>query len=48
METILMKSVIIYTTTHGCTEKCAVKLQQQLGGNVKHVNIKKKKREGFK
>ena len=38
-----MKSVIIYTTTHGCTEKCVVKLQQQLGGNAKLVNIKKSK-----
>lgn len=38
-----MNTLIVYTTTHGCTEKCATKLQQQLNGNTELINLKKSK-----
>ena len=38
-----MKTLIIYTTQHGCTETCALKLQQQLNNNTELINIKKQK-----
>lgn len=36
-----MKTLIAYSTTHGCTEKTAVELKEQLGGAVELVNLKK-------
>jgi menaquinone-dependent protoporphyrinogen oxidase len=36
-----MKTGIFYATTHGCTEKCALKLQAGLSGEIKIFNIKK-------
>ncbi len=38
-----MKTLIIYTTQHGCAESCAIKLQQQLHGETELINIKKQK-----
>ena len=38
-----MKILIMYTTTHGTTEKCVMKLQQHLNGEVEVVNVKKSK-----
>jgi len=38
-----MKTLIIYTTQHGCTEECATKLQHQLNSNAELINIKKQK-----
>ena len=35
-----MKTAIVYCTTHGCTEKCAIELQQHLEG-VELYNLKK-------
>lgn len=35
-----MKTLIAYSTTHGCTEKTARELKQYLGGNVILVNLK--------
>lgn len=43
-----MKTLIFYTTTHGCTEKCATMLQQQLDGNTELINIKKSKPDELK
>ncbi len=37
-----MKTAIVYCTTHGCTEKCAAELSQQLNGTADLYNIKKK------
>jgi menaquinone-dependent protoporphyrinogen oxidase len=36
-----MKTVIIYTTKHGCTENCATKLKDGLNGEIDLVNLKK-------
>ena len=38
-----MKTLIIYATAHGCTEKCAVKVKEGLNGDAVLVNIKKAK-----
>jgi len=38
-----MKTLIVYTTTHGCAEKCANKLQQNLSGETELLNFKKSK-----
>lgn len=38
-----MKTLILYTTRHGCTETCATKLQHQLSRDAELVNIKKQK-----
>jgi menaquinone-dependent protoporphyrinogen oxidase len=35
-----MKILILYTTRHGCTEKCAEKLRGHLTGEVDVVNLK--------
>lgn len=35
-----MKTLIIYATKYGCTEKCANILAKELGNDVKLVNIK--------
>lgn len=35
-----MKTLIAYTTTHGCTEKTAKKLKEHLGNQVDLVNLK--------
>ena len=35
-----MKTLIAYSTSHGCTEKAAVELQKLLGGEVNLVNLK--------
>lgn len=36
-----MKTLIAYSTTHGCTEKTAYQLKQYLGENITLVNLKK-------
>jgi len=36
-----MKTVIIYATRHGCTEKCAHVLKGKLDGTSEVINIKK-------
>lgn len=36
-----MKTLIAYSTKHGCTEKTAQQLKQYLGGNITLVNLKK-------
>lgn len=36
-----MKTVIIYASKHGCTEKCSNLLKDKLHGEVKIVDIKK-------
>lgn len=36
----IMKTLIAYSTTHGCTEKAATKLKQHLGGNTTLINLK--------
>ncbi|MCJ7689562.1 MAG: flavodoxin domain-containing protein [Clostridiaceae bacterium] len=36
-----MKTLIIYASKHGCTEKCSNILKDKLNGEVKIVNIKK-------
>jgi menaquinone-dependent protoporphyrinogen oxidase len=36
-----MKTLIIYASKHGCTEKCSNFLKDNLNGEVKIVNIKK-------
>jgi menaquinone-dependent protoporphyrinogen oxidase len=36
-----MKIGIFYATTHGCTEKCALKLKAGLSGEIELFNIKK-------
>lgn len=38
-----MKTLIVFTTTHGCTEACATKLRHQLKSDAEVINIKKKK-----
>lgn len=35
-----MKTLIAYSTTHGCTEKTAVELKKQLEGEVELINLK--------
>jgi len=35
-----MKILIIYSTRHGCTEKCVMKLQQSLNRETELVNLK--------
>jgi menaquinone-dependent protoporphyrinogen oxidase len=35
-----MKTLIVYSTTHGCTAKTAAELKEQLGGSVEVVNLK--------
>lgn len=36
-----MKTLIVYTTKHGCTEKCAIKLKSSLTGETELRNLKK-------
>ncbi|MGB4588126.1 MAG: flavodoxin domain-containing protein [Clostridiaceae bacterium] len=36
-----MKTLIAYATKHGCTEKCANKLKDELGGQVDLINLEK-------
>ena len=36
-----MKTIIAYSTTHGCTEKTAIELKQFLGEDVTLCNLKK-------
>lgn len=36
-----MKTLIIYSTTHGCTQKIAQQMSNYLSGEVKLVNLKK-------
>lgn len=38
-----MRSIIIYTTKYGCTEKVALKLKSYMQGDVKLVNLMKEK-----
>lgn len=35
-----MKTIIIYTTNHGCTEKAVEELSQQLSGDVLRVDLR--------
>ncbi|MBN1893268.1 flavodoxin domain-containing protein [bacterium] len=35
-----MKTLIVYATTHGCTQTCSEKLKGLLGGEVDVVNLK--------
>ena len=35
-----MKTLIVYQSTHGCTEKCVEKLKAGLSGDVDVVNLK--------
>ncbi len=39
----MKKFLIVYATQHGCTEKCAMKLRQQLNGDVELINLKQRK-----
>ncbi|MBN1364978.1 MAG: flavodoxin domain-containing protein [Syntrophaceae bacterium] len=36
-----MSTIIIYTTRHGCTEKCALKIKDMLPDQTDMVNLKK-------
>ena len=36
-----MKIGIVYATTHGCTEKCVLKVKAGLSGEIQSFNIKK-------
>ena len=36
-----MKTLIVYATNHGCTEKISEQMKNYLGGNVTLVNLKK-------
>ena len=36
-----MKSLIVYATKHGCTERCANKLKKGIKGEVEILNLKK-------
>jgi len=36
-----MKTLIVYATRHGCTEKCALKLQNSFAGETQLLNLKK-------
>jgi menaquinone-dependent protoporphyrinogen oxidase len=38
-----MKTVVVYVSKHGCTEKCAKLLVEKLQGNVTSVNLEKEK-----
>jgi len=38
-----MKTIIIYGTKHGCTEKCAKILSEKLTGKIDLYNLKEKK-----
>ncbi|MBN2092337.1 flavodoxin domain-containing protein [candidate division KSB1 bacterium] len=38
-----MKTLIVYTTSHGCTEKCAFKIKGKLSGEVEIIDLKKSK-----
>lgn len=42
-----MKTLIIYASKHGCTEKCSKLLMDKLNGEVKIVNIKKESVPGI-
>jgi len=39
-----MKTAIVYASKHGCTEKCAKKIQNALGDEVKLFNLKSTKK----
>ncbi len=36
-----MKTIVVYATRYGCTEKCAGKLAEKLGGEVDLCNLKR-------
>lgn len=38
-----MKTLIVYRTTHGCTERIAREVGSRLGGKVDYVDLKQKK-----
>jgi len=38
-----MRTLIVYSTTHGCTEKCALTLKDRLAGETETANLKKAK-----
>jgi len=42
-----MKTLIIYATKHGCTEKCANKLKNNLPGDIDMVNLQDKRDFGL-
>jgi menaquinone-dependent protoporphyrinogen oxidase len=37
-----MKTLIVYATKHGCTEKCAYRLKENLSGEIELANLKNK------
>ncbi|QUH27056.1 flavodoxin domain-containing protein [Serpentinicella alkaliphila] len=39
-----MKTLIVYSTKYGCTEKCAKKLSEKLKGSIDLVNLKEGKK----
>lgn len=39
-----MKTLIVYQSSHGCTEKCAEKVKSGLTGEIEVVNLKKNSR----
>lgn len=39
-----MKTLIVYSTTLGCTEQCASKLKEDLGDDVEMVRISRRRR----
>lgn len=43
-----MKTLIVYATTHGCTEKISAQLKNDLGGDVTLVNLKKESNPSIK
>ncbi len=43
-----MKTLIVYMTKHGCTEKCAEKIKDGLDSSVDLMNLKKQKPENLK
>lgn len=43
MKTMTMKTLIVYCTHHGCTEKTAIELQEYLGFGTRSCNLGKEK-----
>jgi menaquinone-dependent protoporphyrinogen oxidase len=42
-----MKTLIVYATMHGCSEKCANQLRERFSPEIDIINIKKKKPKGL-
>lgn len=43
-----MKTLIVFSTTHGCTAKAAAKLKEHLGDNTTLINLKEQSNPGLK